>query len=434
MSFGKKYFSLLILVALSSSAFGQAANSPFSTFGIGEPYGNALIHNQGMGGIGVSQPQFWFINNQNPALLVYNYQTTFQAGVVGENRKITSDTISQQGFNGNLNYLVTAFPLKRGKWTNAIGLMPFTSVNYKIFYEDQVRDNNDVVVDTVFVREQGSGGLSQLYWAHGIRLHPDWSVGLKATYIFSSIDTDYSNQLANPNQQTTFIVGINEQTYVRDFQFTTGLSYSKDSLLNGDYRLSAGLVYSFGSNLRAERTSVIERRNTSGNPITSDTLVTQRGTLYLPPSFALGASFSNGQKWSVGVEYSTQDWSKFKSLNSEDEDGLDKAWKVALGGEYTPDQLAFDKFFKRITYRAGVSFENYPFSIENPDNPNKFNQVKDFGINFGLSIPAGRSSLDMAFRVGKRGNQSETILEETYWKIYFGITFNDQWFIRRKFD
>jgi hypothetical protein len=61
-------------------------------------------------------------------------------------------------------------------------------------------------------------------------------------------------------------------------------------------------------------------------------------------------------------------------------------------------------------------------------------QLKDFGINFGFSVPAGRSSLDLAFKVGKRGDKAQNILEESYFRVYFGMSFNDTWFIRRKFD
>jgi len=49
-------------------------------------------------------------------------------------------------------------------------------------------------------------------------------------------------------------------------------------------------------------------------------------------------------------------------------------------------------------------------------------------------LPAGRSSMDLALKVGQRENKAENILEESYFKLYFGITFNDQWFIKRKFD
>src|SRR5688572_471016 len=213
MCLRKKYLVLLIFIAFSSAAVGQAAQTPFSTFGFGEPYGNSLIQSQGMGSIGVSQPQFWSINNQNPALLVYNYYTSFQAGVVVESRNIKSDSLSQKSVNGNLNYLVTAFPIKPGKWTTSIGLMPFTNVNYKLGYSEPVIDNSTgLPVDTAGVLEQGDGGLTQLYWSNGVRITDDFSVGLKATYLFGSVNRDYSNLLSVENQPSLFIVGVNEQT------------------------------------------------------------------------------------------------------------------------------------------------------------------------------------------------------------------------------
>ena len=98
-----------------------------------------------------------------------------------------------------------------------------------------------------------------------------------------------------------------------------------------------------------------------------------------------------------------------------------------MGGEITPDLYATENYFKRLTYRAGVSVEENPFLANG-------NPVRDLGINFGFSLPAGRSSIDLAFKYGKRGNVSENLLEEDYFKVYFGITFNDQWFIKRKFD
>src|SRR5690606_39865829 len=75
------------------------------------------------------------------------------------------------------------------------------------------------------------------------------------------------------------------------------------------------------------------------------------------------------------------------------------ALPISTGGEFTPDPLS-DNYLKRITYRAGIHYENAPFLINN-------NQLRDFGINFGFSMPAGRSSLDFAFSTGKRGDRSE---------------------------
>jgi hypothetical protein len=63
------------------------------------------------------------------------------------------------------------------------------------------------------------------------------------------------------------------------------------------------------------------------------------------------------------------------------------------------------------------------------------NQVNDFGVNFGVSLPVGRiSTIDFSVKIGNRGSIVKNTIEENYFKIYLGMTFNDNWFIKRKFD
>lgn len=426
MSIVNKYFFLLIFcVAFSSESFGQAASSPFSSLGIGDYFGNALTHNQGMAGVGYSQPQYWFINNQNPALLVFNTLTTIEAGVIVESRTIKSDSISQQEKGGNLNYLVMAFPMKRNKWTTSIGLMPFTNVDYRLQYLDDVEGSTAPVT----VTEEGTGGLSQFYWSNGVRLTPDFSIGLKATYIFSSITNSYSNVVDVPNQPNPFLVVREDKISVSDFTFLGGVSYSKDSLWNGNYQLSIGAIYSFGADLNTDSDKKFSRLSLAGDTIQAYNLTGEKGNITLPSGFGGGISISKGLKWSLGLDMYFQDWKKFKNVdgsNNNDKLSSTQYSKFALGGEFTPDYLSIS-YLKRITYRTGVSIENYPFLANDK-------QVKDFGINFGLSLPAGRSNINLAFRTGTRGNKADNILQENYFKIFFGVTFNDQWFIKRKFD
>ena len=113
-------FGFAVTVTLAQ---GQAARSPFSYLGIGEYYGNALVHNQGMAGVGISNPQYFYLNNQNPALLVFNRYTVFEGGFIGERRTVRGSESSETNGNGNLNYLITAFPVKFNRWTTSIGLM-----------------------------------------------------------------------------------------------------------------------------------------------------------------------------------------------------------------------------------------------------------------------------------------------------------------------
>jgi hypothetical protein len=423
MSIVKKYIAIFVCVFFTANAWGQAARSPFTSFGIGEPYGSALINTQGMAGVGVSQPQFWNLNNQNPALLIYNsVYTVFQAGIIAEQRTLRADTMHQKNVGGNLNYLVTAFPIKPGRWTTSIGLMPFTSVKNKFQYQEPIGNNANITK----VVDEGSGGLTQLYWSNGVRLNKNFAVGLKTAYIFSSIVNKSTNQVIDSNLPISYPVTFEEKLYVKDLAFSAGVSYSKDSLFTKQqYRLSIGAVYNFATSLNTQQRYTLYRATSIGTIIDGDTLASTRGNIYVPSGVTAGISLSRGAKWSLGTEFSYRDWSTFKSFDRTPHE-LGRAYSAGLGGELTPNSTD-EKYFKRVTYRTGVSYDQYPFVVNQ-------HTVKDVGVTFGLSLPAGRSSVDVAFKYGKRGNKADNIFMEDYIKIFFGVTFNDQWFIKRKFD
>jgi hypothetical protein len=421
MSIFKKYVFVFAFITLSVKSWAQAP-SPFTTFGIGDPYGSATANTQGMGGVGVAQPQYWFLNNQNPALLVYNNLTVFQAGLVAESRTIKSDTLSEKTSGGNMSYIVTAFPVKPGRWSTSLGLAPMTSVNYKVTHGKAIQGDPRQAT----VTENGTGGLTQLYWSNGVRINRRWAVGLKISYVFSSIVKKEQSQLPSSISPINFPIANEDQTYVRDFMFAPGVSYSIDSLGAKNYRLSFGAVASMPANLNAIRTIQYYRATSTGEIIEGDTSSRVHGSLRIPPSFTLGAAFSRGARWNVGTEFTYQDWGYYRDIENK-KDNLGQSWRWGLGGEITPDPVAVDNFLKRVTYRLGVNYEQYPYLA------NK-NVVRDYGATFGLSIPAGRSSLDIAVKMGKRGDKASTLLEENYFRVFFGITFNDQWFIKRKFD
>ena len=424
-----KRFSLLVFVfsvVSVSVAFSQAAKSPFTYLGIGEYYGNALAHNHGMAGVGISNPQYFYLNNQNPALLVFNRFSVFEAGYIGEQRTVQGAGQKESNSNGNLNYLITAFPAKLGRWTTSIGLMPYSAVNYQLNYVDQVEGSTS----TVNVLEKGSGGINQFFWSNGVVLSKYLSVGVKASYLFSSIVNEYTNTLNGSSQPIPYFITVQERNYVKDFNFTTGISFHKDSLFNKDnYKINVGIVYDFQSKIRSEYSSYIERLNQSGARIDS-TLLNDNipGGLVLPAAIAGGLSIGKGDMWTIGADYTYLDYRSFKDFKGRSASYGTNGWKLAVGAEITPDPTALGSYLKRMTYRTGVNYDKYPYLINGKP-------VYDFGINFGFSMPVSRiSSLDVALKVGKRGNLEENTIEENYFKIYFGVTFNDQWFIRRRFD
>jgi long-subunit fatty acid transport protein len=246
--------------------------------------------------------------------------------------------------------------------------------------------------------------------------------------LFGPVDNVYSNFLDNTdNGATPYVINVEEQTNVNGFNFGLGFSYSRDSLgSRNDKRLSFGAVYNFRDHLKGKINRQIIRTTISEDTVERYPLSVVNGKVEIPGSFTVGVAYAKGAKWMVGTEFFYQNWSSFKSVNQDDE-GLGKSWRASLGGEYTIDPNSFDSYLKRITFRAGVNYERYPYVANNKP-------VNDFGINIGFSLPAGRSSVDIAAKFGKRGDINDNVLEESYFKIYFGLTFNDQWFIKRKFD
>lgn len=411
-----------VLVCSVIDLKGQATRTPFSAFGVGDLTGTSLAHNQGMAGVGVSNPQYWYLNNQNPALLVFNTLTVFEGGLLGEQRTIKNSTTSEKNSNGNMNYLALGFPVKSSKWAMSFALSPYSTSNFDIAYTTPITGDPTA---TATVTESGSGGINQFSWSNGVAITKYFSVGVKGSYLFSSINHDFTTQLTETSQVVPFLTNIHERQNYSGLAFTGGLSLHKDSLLHSDYRFNLGVNYDFGATLNTNFLQTIERR-TQAATVGADTLTIDNGSTVLPPLMTVGLSFGKGLKWAFGVDYTYSDYTQFKDLFGQNT-ATQKSQQMAAGIEYSPDISSIGSYLKRMTYRTGVSYSEAPYLINGK-------ALKDFGINFGLSFPVNRSSLDIALRMGKRGDLQNNTVEEKYFKLYFGVTFNDRWFIKRKFD
>lgn len=416
----KTGFLILCLALVYAVSLGQATRSPFSVQGVGDIFDPTQANHQGSAGLGVSNPSIWHLNSLNPALLRYNALTVFGAGVLLENRTVSADNLSETNLGSNANYFATAFPIKATRWTSAVGLTPYSRVNYRYDFEDRIDGNGA----TVLVSERGSGGFNRFYWANGFAITRNLSLGVTVSYLFSAIEKDFANSVEDLSQ--SFDIAVQERVSASDFAFNGGISYRIDSVFGG-VSMNIGAVYDFRTDLRAKKLQTLERRLQTGQVISIDTITDESGNVVLPAAFRGGISFNKRNIWAFGAEVKFQKWSAYENFEGNNED-LQDLLTFTLGGEITPDPTSVSSYLKRITYRFGASYENTQFSVSG-------NQVRDYGINFGWSLPISRiSSLDMAFRFGRRGDINETILEENYYKIYFGVTFNDRWFVRRKFD
>ncbi|MGY8910077.1 MAG: hypothetical protein ACKVIG_09490, partial [Flavobacteriales bacterium] len=110
--------------------------------------------------------------------------------------------------------------------------------------------------------------------------------------------------------------------------------------------------------------------------------------------------------------------------------------RISLGGFYLPKINSISSYWERITYRAGVRYENTGLLVDGSGNTSNFTEINDFGISFGLGLPLKRlSTVNMGFEFGKRGTIENNLIQENYFNFRLSLSLTDtNWFVKRKID
>jgi len=150
----------------------------------------------------------------------------------------------------------------------------------------------------------------------------------------------------------------------------------------------------------------------------------------LPSRLSIGSGFGEVRKWLVGAEVTLQSSSNLKN-RFDDINGVvfENSTRYSVGGYYIPNYSSYSSFFKRVTYRGGLRYENTGMVIQNKS-------IEDFAVNLGLGLPLSGtfSNLNIGFEVGKRGTKYYNLIEENYINLSIGLSFSDRWFVKRKYN
>lgn len=429
--------AILSVVFSPSIVSAQISSSPYSGSGIGEINRPGLIHNAGMGGVGIAHGSVWYINAINPALLTLNTLSGFDVGFNTEIRSLSDGTASQTNVSGNLNYLVFAFPVISGKWSMALGMNPYSSVNYDFRSISLVSGSTTTEVEESYL---GKGGLNQYYLSSGFNIYKGFSFGFKASLLTGSVNRDESIALGGYEivedeiVRAFYVTGLTQNDYTIDYGLNLGLSYRLPIGEKNGFTFAA--IYELKNNLSTERLQRLEHRTYNNEHVLLypvDTLRNNtiynnlKGSVVIPAKWGVGLAYHKSTNFSVEADFTTQDWTQYENFEGSSEN-LQRSWFAALGTEYTPDPVSTKNYLSRITYRGGFNYERSPFYYNGT-------HINEFGINFGASFPVSRlSNLNLAFKYGRRGTTNNGLLLEEFYRISFGVTFNDKWFNKRKFD
>ncbi|WP_417882064.1 hypothetical protein [Xanthomarina gelatinilytica] len=436
----KLVFVFIALFAIKSYA-QEGTASPYSFYGMGSLKFKGTVESRSMGGLSVYSDSI-HINLRNPAsyasknLAIYNNESRpvkFAIGGSHTNAKLKSDTASDEVNSSTLDYLAMSFPI--GRFGLGMGLIPYTSVGYKL---ETLNNNNDL--STKF---RGEGGVNKVYASLGYLVMDGLSVGVDLGYNFGNVKNNtieyvYTNEGTLAQYQTR----EDNRSDIGGLSANFGIIFSK--MIQDKFELTTSLTFRPEMNLNSENSrtyntitiNAVNDQEYVVNSIEAD-LASQglKSTdLVLPTKLSLGAGIGQPRIWFVGAEYTYLNTKAFKNelYASSDSAGnvtYSNASTVSIGGFVIPDYNSFSSYFKRVVYRAGVRFEGTGLNINDQ-------AINEFGISFGVGLPMGNtfSNANIGVEFGKRGTTSENLIQENFINFQLSFSFNDRWFQKRRFN
>jgi hypothetical protein len=400
-------------------------NSPLSYIGMGELYTPDAPSNSMMGGIGVSNSNGIYSNQINPALLVRNHYTMFEVGVNTELKNMQDYRQRQQVLGGNYQSFNLTVPVIPTRWTMSFGVRPYSSVNYET---RSYRRLNVLGVDSLLYTYKGDGGVSKLTISNGVRIGKELYVGLEMGFLFGAVNRNVGTQNLSDGQY--YKVQLENQAHYGDVTFKVGTAWRK--VLKNDIVLNLGATMDLSPSLNGKVLKRFVTYDLGGlNVINSDTLVkSQDFTQQLPVATRVGFSIERLAHWMIGMDYVRTDWSKVDN-NLGRSTVLPVSQQLSIGAEFTPDFESISNYFKRVTYRVGLTQITTPY-----DFAGNGKYAKDQSVSMGVALPLRNflNYVNVSYQIGRRGLLADNLLEEQYHRVTIGLTLGDIWFRKIKID
>lgn len=423
-----------IAVAFSFRASAQGdvaydAFSPYSMYGLGilEPAGSQ--NNLGMGGIGIGDRNATYINLLNPAAVTAREKQTFMLDFGLSQKDIfyaadaattieADDSGMIRSVNNmfNIHHIVASFPIGK-KSAFKVGVMPFSATGYK-FVSREFSD--EVLLDMGDVRylKEGKGGVYQCFLGAGWEVFKNFNIGVDGMmYLGNTVH----------GSTTSFTTNTHYRTLSRDWNIVArgagaqaGVQYTIP--FKNNLNLTLGAIYKLSSTLNGEHSEA----TTAATSTEVDTLASSLNKVgyKIPSEVGAGFTLRRTGKWMFGMDWTMQDWreSKFDATP-----GIDmttcRQQSFKIGGEVIPNKYDIRYYLKKVTYRAGLYYNQGYIALDGLPIDSK-------GVTFGASFPIYKfnTSMSMSVDLGQMGTLSNNLIRERYVKFTFGLNLIDIWF------
>jgi hypothetical protein len=408
-----------IVILSGLNALSQSrTSSPYSFFGIGQQTFRGTIENRSMGGLRTHLDSI-HINLRNPAGYGKLRLTTYTIGSVHTETWASTETQKETYESTSIEYVSIGIPLGK-KMGMGFGLVPFKSVGYEI--GERTED--------FYTSFTGEGSINRAYFGLGYEFNNNFSLGGEIRYNFGRETNSSSVALSNVQYGTNEV----NETDFSGVSFNLGLHYQ--AMLNDKYEIQASATFVPESNITAQGTRsnslFILNSDFTETPFNPRVGAVNNEQLRLPSEYTIGSTIGQPRKWSLGAEYSLQQSSSLSSRNIiPDNTRFTDASSYRLGGFYIPDYNSITSYWNKVVYRGGLRYEETGLNLNGSD-------INEFGISFGMGLPVGRSrafsTANFGIEYGQRGTTDNNLIKEDFLSISIGLSLNDKWFQKRKYN
>ncbi len=448
-----RFFTVLVFGFPLLTAHAQE-NSPYSRYGLGDYYQGQHIISRSLGGLtaayadGLSNNNGQSINFGNPASYSNIYMVAYDIGLTVDTRTLKS--VNPDGkFSSNYfipSYFAVGIPINKKRGLGlAFGLKPISRINYSITQTGRAAG------DSIAYAYQGSGGLNQVFLGIGKK----WkalSIGFNTGLNFGRKDistlTSFINDTVNYQKSKSSTVTNFSSLFISggtQYEFVLKTKNNPSAKTVDRFMVRLGLTGNLGSNMNA--TQDIDRStfyyDANGVIAKIDSIYSQKnikGVVVMPSSYAAGVTIRKTTQaprglfdiWSLGAEYTATRWSKYRFFDQVDQ--LSDNWMFKVGASISPDPVSGRSYWGALNYRVGFFVGK---DYVNPDG----NGLKMIGGSFGMGIPIRKwnnytnqfAIVNTSLQFGKRGDSKNNITEG-YFRLSFGLSLSDIWFIPRRYE
>lgn len=430
-----------MMCAVFATVMAQSGtNSPYSQYGFGELACRGNGHTKGMNGAGIAISDGNRINNLNPASYadVDSLSFLFDVGMTMNATNFNENGYKKNAYNADFDYAVASFRVIRHLGMS-FGVVPMANVGYNYSTSTPLSNYDPSQSGSTYdsnIVYSGRGGVHEAFVGMGWTPFKGLSVGFNAGYVWGNISRTVVNTYSDSYVNT---LSREYDMEIRNYNVDFGLQY-RFNFSSNDV-LSLGATYRLGHSMNADPSLTVISNNSSSG-VSDTTLLVANNGVDLPAKIGLGLAWNHNTKWRVAFDYTLEQYSKIRFPKADLSNntyagvkgGFNDRTTYALGAEYCQN-TAGRTFGSRIRYRAGFSYATPYLKINGNDGP------KEIAASIGVGIPLitgytrSRDNYNTINISAQWVNTSmPNAIKENTFRINVGLTFNERWFAKWKFD